>query len=193
MVPEGYYLKGPGQVAPCPKGEYKSGFAPAPSCDKCANGVSTVSEASISVKNCTEVLPTFYPADITNGVVTLTQKCPQKFYCPGGSPKQAFTPTDLNTITDTTVVQCDKGTWTENIGASSADQCSKLPLSVRNVTCHTCCVPVWWLHILYIVAMQCMLAAQSLVCCDPSPYGSTGWPWLTTLLLRERDRRFWHG
>jgi len=128
VVPEGYYLKGPGQVAPCPKGEYKAGFEALPSCTKCAAGVSTKTEASTSEAACTEVLPTFYPETITDNIVKSTQKCPQKYYCPGGSPKAIFDPVNAPTVTaDTTVQQCADGTWTENIGASSADQCMTPP------------------------------------------------------------------
>jgi hypothetical protein len=78
VVPPGYYLKGPGQVAPCPKGEFKSGYGAVASCSKCATGVSTKDEASIDVANCTEVLPTYFPAAMTGSTVTATQKCIQK-------------------------------------------------------------------------------------------------------------------
>lgn len=53
VVPAGYYLKGPGQVAPCPKGEYKADLNPNGNCSKCAFGVTTSAEGSISVDNCT--------------------------------------------------------------------------------------------------------------------------------------------
>ena len=35
LVPAGYYLKAPGQVAPCPQGEYKEGLGTAANCTKC--------------------------------------------------------------------------------------------------------------------------------------------------------------
>lgn len=79
VVPEGYYLKGPGQVAPCPMGEYKSGFGAASSCVKCATGVTTNSVGSSSEAACVVVLPTFYPSSIVNGTVKSTAKCPQKY------------------------------------------------------------------------------------------------------------------
>jgi len=51
-VSEGYFLKGPGQVAPCPKGEYKSGFSAASTCDKCPTGTTTLQQASKSAADC---------------------------------------------------------------------------------------------------------------------------------------------
>ena len=124
MVPEGYYLKGPGQVAPCPKGEYKVGFEALPSCTKCAAGVTTPGEASISAAACNLLLPTFYAATIDgSGIITATKKCPQKYYCEGGAPTAAFDP--ASPATDATIKLCAAGTWTQELGASSADQCSE--------------------------------------------------------------------
>ena len=53
VVPAGYYLKSPGQAAPCPKGEWKSGVGADGNCTKCAFGVTTESVASTSELNCT--------------------------------------------------------------------------------------------------------------------------------------------
>ena len=125
-MPKGYYLKGPGQVAPCPKGEYKDTTGAAASCTKCAAGVTTEAEASIAETACKVLLPTFYAATLsTDNIVKATKKCPQKYYCPGGNPTAAFQPSAPTTLAGTTVVQCADATWTENIGASSADQCSE--------------------------------------------------------------------
>jgi hypothetical protein len=125
-VPKGYYLKGPGQVAPCPKGEYKDTTGAAASCTKCVAGVTTEAEASIAETACKVLLPTFYAATLsTDNIVKATKKCPQKYFCPGGNPTAAFQPSAPTTLAGTTVVQCADGTWTENIGASSADQCSE--------------------------------------------------------------------
>lgn len=52
VVPPGYFLKGPGQVAPCPAGEWKSGVGAAANCVKCAFGVTTASIASTSADAC---------------------------------------------------------------------------------------------------------------------------------------------
>jgi hypothetical protein len=55
VVPEGFYLKGPGQVAPCVRGTFKSGFLPAAECTPCGRGVLTPREGSTSAANCTGV------------------------------------------------------------------------------------------------------------------------------------------
>lgn len=52
VVPAGYYLKAPGQVAPCPRGEWKSGVGPSGNCTKCAFGVTTKNEASTAESEC---------------------------------------------------------------------------------------------------------------------------------------------
>jgi hypothetical protein len=52
VVPAGYFLKGPGQVAPCPKGEWKSGTATEGNCTRCAQGVTTEAMAAISEASC---------------------------------------------------------------------------------------------------------------------------------------------
>jgi hypothetical protein len=81
VVPPGSYLKSPGQVAPCPKGEYKEGTGPSGNCTKCAFGVTTTAEGSISVDNCTIVVAGYYAAAVTaNGIVTRTSACPQLYY-----------------------------------------------------------------------------------------------------------------
>lgn len=61
IVPAGYYLKAPGQVAPCPQGEYKEGLGTAANCTKCAFGVTTPTEAAVHRNSCSSecVLPTF--------------------------------------------------------------------------------------------------------------------------------------
>ena len=133
-VPPGFYLKGPGQVSPCPKGEYKSGYDAVAACSKCAEGVTTLAEASTNQAACVSVLPTYYPASIQTLVVdsvnvgdyvATTKKCPQKFYCPGGEPSAAFSPSSPTSLSGTTVVACPKQTWTEGTGASDATQCSE--------------------------------------------------------------------
>jgi hypothetical protein len=127
-VPPGYYLKGPGQVAPCPKGEYKSGYDGLASCSKCAEGVSTLAEASTTQAACVSVLPTYYPVSLTtlDGVqyVDSAKKCPQKFFCAGGEPNAPFVP-GSPVLTGTTVAVCPSQTWTEGTGASAESQCSK--------------------------------------------------------------------
>lgn len=80
VVPAGYFLKSPGQVAPCPKGEYKAGTAAAAACTPCAGGVTTAGEASTSEAACVVVLPSFYPYNIIDSIVKATKKCPQKYW-----------------------------------------------------------------------------------------------------------------
>ena len=132
-VPPGYYLKGPGQVAPCPKGEYKSGYDAVAACSKCAEGVTTLAEASTNQAACVSVLPTYYPASIQTLVVdganvdyvASTKKCPQKFYCAGGQPTAKFDPATPAVLAGTTVAVCPHQTWTEGTGASAESQCSE--------------------------------------------------------------------
>jgi len=58
VVPAGYYLKAPGQVAPCPQGEWKAGIGPSANCTKCEFGVTTPHEASTSESECKRKLLT---------------------------------------------------------------------------------------------------------------------------------------
>ncbi len=182
VVPPGYYLKGPGQVAPCPKGEYKSGYGAVASCNKCAVGVSTKAEASTAVTDCTEVLPTYFPLTMDGVTVNATQKCIQKFYCPGGSATAVFTPANPNPSTANTVQQCQYGMWTEGTGASSADQCSEYKHAATCISlyslyhadrsalahAHSCCqrtAPFQLSLILHTVTDMC---CRLPVCSDPS-------------------------
>jgi hypothetical protein len=87
--------------------------------------VSTPKEASKSESDCTVLLPTFYPATLTENIIKATQKCPQKCYCPGGNPTAAFSPAAPTDVAGTTVEICPYQTWTEGTGASSPDQCSE--------------------------------------------------------------------
>lgn len=52
-LPAGYFLRGPGIVAACPQGEYKTGSGGAAGCSKCPFGVTTRKEASASIAACT--------------------------------------------------------------------------------------------------------------------------------------------
>jgi hypothetical protein len=125
VVPEGFFISSPGQVAPCPRGEYKAGFGLVSSCSKCVEGVTTDREASASAAACTVVLPTYYPAEVTNGVVTAAHACPQKYVCPGGNVTAAFNTSTPDVVTGTTMLKCPDGAWTQTTGASGLNQCSK--------------------------------------------------------------------
>ena len=48
VIPAGMYLKAPGQVAPCPRGEWKEGVGINGNCTKCSWGVTTAKEGSTS-------------------------------------------------------------------------------------------------------------------------------------------------
>lgn len=55
VVPEGYFLQGPGLVTPCPQGEYKSDSSSSSTktnCTKCSVGVTTARNASTSEADC---------------------------------------------------------------------------------------------------------------------------------------------
>jgi hypothetical protein len=126
VVPAGYFLKGPGQVAQCPKGEYKEGTGPAGNCTKCAFGVTTTADASISQDNCTQVVAGYYAAAMTGKVITATKPCPQKYYCTGGTPTGVFTPATPNPdATNGTIFKCPKGTWTQDVASTALEQCSE--------------------------------------------------------------------
>lgn len=128
-VPAGYYLKGPGEVAPCPMGEYQAGNDPVAQCTKCAAGVTTAAENSTSRAECKVLLPTFFAKTIDGGdnAITETQKCPQKFYCTGGVATAAWDTAAPAVITGTQVNPCPNGLWTETFGASAPEQCLTPP------------------------------------------------------------------
>jgi len=133
-VPAGYYLKAPGQVAPCPKGEYKELEGLNGNCTKCAFGVTTKFEGSISQQNCTDVVAGRYATAITAPIVTATQICPQKYYCPGGTPYAAITSAtdfaNINNTLETTIYPCVSGLWTQELGSISSEQCCKWKASL---------------------------------------------------------------
>jgi hypothetical protein len=77
VVPAGFYVKTPGQVAPCPRGEWKAGIGPAASCTKCMQGVTTPGEGSTSSSACVMVAAGYCASAMVDGVVTGTTACPQ--------------------------------------------------------------------------------------------------------------------
>lgn len=130
IIPAGYYLKAPGQVAPCPRGEWKAGEGPSGNCTKCAFGVTTKLEGSTLEQNCTDVVPGRYASAISGVIVQSTQICPQKYYCQGGTPAMVFnpaTPGTLNATIEDTIKICPEGTWTQDLGATDPDQCMTPP------------------------------------------------------------------
>jgi len=135
VVPEGFYLKGPGQVAPCPKGEFKSGVGPTASCTKCAYGVTTRAVGSTSEANCTVLLPSYFAEVMRSGAIKSAKTCPQSVVCAGGEPTAAYDPSHPDVTTGTTVAACAAGTWTEGVGASSATACSEFLLLWKHRVC----------------------------------------------------------
>jgi hypothetical protein len=133
VVPEGYYLQGLGQVVPCPQGEYKNGVGTgADRCAKCADGVTTSKLASTSSGDCHVLLPSFCATAIeSDGSISQAAKCPQNFWCPGGNATAAFDPS-APTAAGTAVEVCPYGTFTQNMGASAAYECSKFACCVRS-------------------------------------------------------------
>lgn len=81
VVPPGYFLKGPGQVAPCPQGEWKAGIGTDGNCTRCAMGVTTEGPAATSESNCTILAPGYYAKSMRDGIVTEVAICPQSYYC----------------------------------------------------------------------------------------------------------------
>jgi hypothetical protein len=137
VIPPGFYMKGPGMIAPCPVGEWKDGTGPAGNCTKCAFGVTTAFEASKTAAECSLLLPGWYAAARqASGEVTATAACPQNFYCPGGAPSSVFTPSDPNAFpAEATIQRCPSGTWTQERGAVTVEQCCKYAAELLPVRC----------------------------------------------------------
>lgn len=135
---------------------------------QCAFGVTTIQEASISVDNCTIVTPGYYARAITNGIVTQTTACPQKYYCGGGVPKAAFSPVTRTIQSgDPTIALCPYGMWTIDIAATAAQQCCEFP---------ACCLLM--LGCLFVRSRACArlppAAVGSQLCCYmPEPFASS--------------------
>lgn len=113
-MPPGYYVRAPGQIAPCPKGEFKLGFIAVGTCSKCAAGVSTPEVGSTTGDACTLLLPSFVSVTKNGAVITETKKCPQNSYCPG-----------TTSTSGTEQTACATGLMTQGPGAQSASECSK--------------------------------------------------------------------
>jgi hypothetical protein len=63
--------------------------------------------------------------------------CPQRFFCPGSQPVRSFDPTDPTAIStsDPTVKPCPAGTFTQELGATSEQQCCKWAAAYRVRAC----------------------------------------------------------
>lgn len=146
IIPAGYYLKAPGQVAACPMGEWKGGVGGAANCSRCPFGVTTGAIASREAKDCAVVEEGYYPTslDATTGQVISTNACPQGFWCPGGRPRLDFDPRSVQqgnaglrglrqvvaaalALTEPTIKACPDGMWTVEVGSVSEVQCMTPP------------------------------------------------------------------
>jgi hypothetical protein len=73
------------------------------------------------------LLPGYCAAAMDGSRVVTAQQCPYKFYCPGGTPQGAFDPASpgARPPTETTVVPCPDGLWTQTPGAVGVDACGE--------------------------------------------------------------------
>ncbi len=91
LVPAGYFLKSPGQIAPCDQGSYQPKYlgqaaATVGVCTACAEGVTTADKGSNVTTECKWLKPGYFAKTITDGVITEAVLCPQGWYCPGSKP-----------------------------------------------------------------------------------------------------------
>lgn len=90
------------------------------------------------------MLPGYYPVSVTDGAVVDTELCPQSYICPGGPASAAFDPAGQPVVlTDTSVLTCPNGTWTQALGSSSENQCSKCLPQHHLSTAESLAVGVW--------------------------------------------------
>lgn len=82
--------------------------------------------------------PGYYAKSMSGVIVTQVAICPQKYYCPGGTPVSAFDPQQptWTSPNDDTIKACPGGTWTENVGAKSLAQCSEYLLLLLLLQVH---------------------------------------------------------
>lgn len=121
-APPGSFLKAPGVVALCPRGEYKSGFNLDVKCTVCPAGSTTAAEGSDASSDCNQVLPGYYATEITEAGIIATNKCPQDFYCPGGTVTSVWSEGD-GTVAAAQVTACPNSKWTKTPGAESDREC----------------------------------------------------------------------
>lgn len=108
---------------------------------RCAFGVTTAFEASKSAAACAVLLPGFHAAAIAgSGEVTAAAACPQNFYCPSGVPGNAFDPANPDAFpAEPTIQRCPSGTWTQDRGSVSPEQCCKCAAAAVGRYVRVCC------------------------------------------------------
>jgi hypothetical protein len=77
----------------------------------------------------TVLKPGYYATSIVGGVITAAAICPQKYYCPGGSPNGTFSPLNAAALSpsEPTIKLCPQGLWTIDAGSTSISQCLTPP------------------------------------------------------------------
>jgi hypothetical protein len=84
--------------------------------------------ASLCQPSCLAVVvPGMYATVMNDTAVTEARQCPQKFYCPGGTPLAAVNPAMLSSLNpaEATIKQCPDGMWTPGQQAASVEECCK--------------------------------------------------------------------
>jgi hypothetical protein len=74
------------------------------------------------------LLPGYVALELTAaGAVKRAQLCPQRYWCPGGSPSSAFDPARSEALpaTEPTIKLCRDGKWTMGLGAVAVEGCSE--------------------------------------------------------------------
>lgn len=94
------------------------------------NGTQQTTLTAAMVLSCAAVfavlLPGYYAASIApSGAITAAAACPQKYWCQGGVPGQVFDPSNPAGLSpsEPSIQLCAQGTWTQDLGAVSPDQC----------------------------------------------------------------------
>lgn len=140
VVPAGSYLKSPGQVALCPKGEYReSGTTDMTKCIPCAQGVTTTDINSTLATDCKVLEKGYYAETMGTGTqITLARLCPMGYVCAGGTPsgQAGWVPTPGTVLPPTGTAGvaaaagaaiCANGRWTRGLGAVDATECMVPP------------------------------------------------------------------
>lgn len=131
VAPAGYFLKGPGQVAPCPVGEFKATQGNDASCTACGAGITTAASASTSATACSRLVPGVYALTFSTRIDS-TKICPQNYFCPGGAATAAAATVADNAAAGLRSCSAQHGTtgtalWTRTKGATSATECMLPP------------------------------------------------------------------
>uniref|UniRef100_A0A383VXC6 Tyrosine-protein kinase ephrin type A/B receptor-like domain-containing protein n=1 Tax=Tetradesmus obliquus TaxID=3088 RepID=A0A383VXC6_TETOB len=154
MVPKGYFLKSPGQIAPCDQGSYQdkdlaAQQASVGSCIPCQEGVTTKDKGSTAASDCNRIKPGYVATAVTDGAITTAVLCPQGYYCVGSAAGDTAA-ADKVTITELTqtlvngkqyisgvtpntdlaaakITACPNNAWTKTVGATAVDQCMVPP------------------------------------------------------------------